>query len=125
MKPMLATLIKEPFNDKEWICETKWDGFRALAHKNKKVRLLSRNEKSFNDRFPSIVKELELLKGSFVVDGEIVVLDRKERSSFQLLQNEEQGTLRYCLFDILVYQGNDVRALPLLHRKKLLQMLLG
>lgn len=69
MKPMLATLVKEPFDDKDWIFETKWDGFRAIAHKKKKVELLSRNEKFFNLRFPQIVKELEQLPGNFILDG--------------------------------------------------------
>src|SRR5467141_795274 len=26
-KPMLATLVEEPFDDKRWVFETKWDGF--------------------------------------------------------------------------------------------------
>jgi ATP-dependent DNA ligase len=31
-RPMLATLVEEPFDDKEWVFETKWDGFR-LCHR--------------------------------------------------------------------------------------------
>ena len=30
---MLATLVGEPFDDKEWVFETKWDGFRLIAEK--------------------------------------------------------------------------------------------
>jgi bifunctional non-homologous end joining protein LigD len=28
---MLATLVEEPFDDKEWVFETKWDGFRLVT----------------------------------------------------------------------------------------------
>ena len=41
---MLATLVNEPFDDKEWVFETKWDGFRLVTEKRgKTVRLWSRN----------------------------------------------------------------------------------
>ena len=32
-KPMLATLVKKPFDDRGWVFETKWDGFRLVAEK--------------------------------------------------------------------------------------------
>lgn len=122
---MLATLVKEPFDDPDWVFETKWDGFRALAHKGKKVELLSRNNLSFNEKFPEIVKELQAMKGNFVLDGEIVILDKKKRSSFQLLQNnQENKNAYYYVFDILFYDGDDLRKLTLLERKKILKQLL-
>jgi len=31
LHPMLATLIGKPFDDPDWIFETKWDGFRLIA----------------------------------------------------------------------------------------------
>lgn len=126
MKPMLATLVEEPFDDQNWLFEEKLDGYRALAYKTKEVKLLSRNEKSFNARFPLIVKELEKLPGDFVLDGEIVILD-KGRSSFQLLQNYQQtgkGVCSYYLFDILSYEGIDLTGLPLIKRKEILRALL-
>jgi len=127
IKPMLATLADEPFDSKEWIFEIKWDGYRALANKTKQVQLLSRNQKSFNARFPKIVEELEKLPGRFVVDGEIVILDKQGRSHFQLLQNyqkEKIGTPFYYLFDILSYEGKDLTDVPLIERKKILHKLL-
>jgi len=32
-RPMLATLVSEPFDDKDWVFETKWDGFRLVTEK--------------------------------------------------------------------------------------------
>lgn len=126
--PMLATLIDEPFDSKGWLFEKKWDGYRALAYKNKTVQLLSRGHKSFNKAYPSIVQAVSKLPGSFVVDGEIVLFDAKGRSSFQLLQNylrSKQGKPYYCLFDILSFEGKDLTHLPLIERKKFLKKLLS
>lgn len=124
---MLATLSDKPFDDPDWVFEIKWDGYRALARKTKKVALLSRNNLSFNARFPQIVKELETIPGTFTLDGEIVLLDSKGRSRFQLLQNYENtrvGTPYYFVFDILSYQGKDLTHLTLLERKEILRKIL-
>ena len=43
-RPMLATLVDEPFDDKKWVFETNWDGFRLITEKRgHAVRLWSRN----------------------------------------------------------------------------------
>lgn len=126
--PMLSHLIEGPFDSKDWIFEIKWDGFRALGIKTKQVEILSRNQISFNSRFPEIVKELKKLRSSFIVDGEIVILDEHGRSKFQLLQNYQKkkvGAPLYYLFDILFYDGKDITHLPLLERKMILNALLS
>lgn len=128
IKPMLATLIQEPFNDPEWIFEIKWDGYRALAYIDKKVNLYSRNKNSFNTVFSEIANDLLNLKAQAILDGEIVVLDAKGRSHFQLMQNYQrtkQGSLYYYVFDILYLNGRDLRELPLIERKKILETLLA
>src|SRR5688572_17539365 len=49
--PMLASLGDGPFDNKDWIFELKWDGYRAIAEVDKKnVKLYSRNGLSFNER---------------------------------------------------------------------------
>ena len=126
MLPMLATLIDKPFDDKEWIFEIKWDGYRALAEKGKEVLLVSRNQKLFK-QFPSINEELKKIPGKWILDGEVVVLDKKGRSDFQLLQNYQRRKVRhpvYYVFDILSYQGSDLRHLTLVERRKILKELL-
>lgn len=126
IKPMLAYLIDKPFNDKDWIFEIKWDGYRALAEvSSKKVHLYSRNFLSFDDKFLPVLHALKKIKADVVLDGEVVVFDKEGKSQFQLLQNylrseENQGALRYCIFDILYYNGHDLRDLPLIERKKIL-----
>src|SRR5262245_53238210 len=124
VQPMLAKLIQKPFDSKEWLYEIKWDGYRALTYiKNREVHLFSRNQKSFDLLFSVIRQELEK-KMSFdaVLDGEVVVLDERGRSRFQLMQNYQQnheGELVYYLFDILYLKGHDLTELPLLQRKEI------
>ncbi|MFI5334650.1 MAG: non-homologous end-joining DNA ligase [Chlamydiales bacterium] len=128
ISPMLSKVAKTPFDRKGWIFEIKWDGVRAITYKNRKVKILSRKDQLYNTRFPSIASELKKLPGSFIVDGEIVALDEKGKSNFQLLQNflkNKQGVVyAYYLFDILEYKGKDLTQLSLLKRKEILAGLL-
>lgn len=128
VKPMLATLVSEPFDHPDWIFEIKQDGYRAIAEiEQGAVRLYSRKGTSFNRQFASIVRSLESIPGDAVVDGELVALDDKGRSYFQLLQNHLRagsGNLSYFLFDLLYLNGKDLRDLPLLTRKQMLRDLL-
>ncbi|HEY3665491.1 MAG TPA: DNA ligase D, partial [Polyangiaceae bacterium] len=66
---------------------------------------------------------------SAILDGELVALDEKGVSDFQLLQNSFSGKtkapLAYYAFDLLYLDGYDLRPAPLLERKARLQELLG
>jgi bifunctional non-homologous end joining protein LigD len=123
--PMLATLIDKPFDDEDWLFEIKWDGWRALAFVDRgQVQIKSRTDHVWNHAFPELVKALEGVKGQVILDGEIVVLDDDGRSDFQLLQNYRDtghGELCYCIFDILLQDGEDLRERPLIERKEILQ----
>ncbi|MBF6607937.1 MAG: DNA ligase D [Flavobacterium sp.] len=127
-KPMLATLADEPFDNADWIFETKFDGYRALAEiKNGKAKLISRNSNTFT-KYPEIVAELEDISSDVVIDGEIVVEDGKGKSWFQWLQHRgekpKRGQLKFYVFDILYFNGFDLRKLDLLLRKKILRAVL-
>src|ERR1700744_2419442 len=125
VKPMLATLVDEPFDDPDWLYEVKWDGYRALAYINKgEVELVSRNNKTFNEKFYSIYKILKGWKLNAVLDGEILVLNDKGISDFGALQNwrsEADGELVYYVFDILWYEGKNLMELPLSDRRSILE----
>ncbi len=126
--PMLATLVDKPFDSKDWVYETKWDGFRLIAEvKRGSVRLFSRNGIEVTARYPAIAQALRAITEPCVIDGELVALDAKGRSRFQLLQNalhDEATRLQYCVFDLLFLGGKDVRGKPLLERKRLLKQVL-
>ena len=122
---MLATLVSEPYDEPGWQYEIKWDGYRAVAYLNKgKVKLLSRNNKSFNEKFYPIYDTLQQWTINAVVDGEIAVLNEQGISHFGSLQNwrsEADGVLVYYLFDILWLEGYDLTSLPLTERRAILE----
>jgi bifunctional non-homologous end joining protein LigD len=127
LQPMLATLTDAPFEDPDWVFETKWDGFRMIASiEGGKVTLYSRNGKIVSDRYLPVARALEKLKHDAVLDGELVALDAQGISRFQLLQNalRSEARLLYCIFDMMFLDGEDLRARPLLERKKRLRGLL-
>lgn len=125
VQPMLATLINKPFDDQNWVYEVKWDGYRALAFmKNGKVELKSRNDKSFNEKFYPVYDTLKSIAINAILDGEIVVLEKNGTANFAALQNwrsEADGDLVYYVFDILWYDGKDLKGLSLLDRKAILK----
>lgn len=125
--PMFATLSDQPFDHPDWIYETKWDGYRAIAEVERgRVRLYSRYGQSFVERYAPVVESLRSLSHDAVLDGEVAVLDDKGRSRFQLLQNyakTQHGRLMYVVFDLLYLDGRDLTGLPLLRRKKALASL--
>jgi len=125
--PMLATLTDAPPGDaSNWTYELKYDGFRGVCAKTGgAMALWSRNELDLGKRFPKIVEALEKWKADeIVVDGEIVALNVEGVPKFELLQ---QGNVRerYVLFDVLWMNGKDVRGLPYLERRALLEKLVA
>lgn len=128
VKPMLATLVDEPFDNPDWMYEVKWDGYRAISYINEGyVDILSRNNKSFNDKYYPLRELLSQWAINVVIDGEIVVLNEKGQSNFGHLQNwrsEADGELAYYIFDILWYDGLNLMESPLNDRRKVLENVL-
>jgi bifunctional non-homologous end joining protein LigD len=123
---MLAMLAPKPFNRSGWTHEEKYDGFRALAYRRgKKVSIYSRNLKDKTADFPGIAGALTALSGGdFVLDGEIVVFDRRGISRFQLLQRRElDAGVRsvFAVFDCLEVEGEEILEKPLKERRKALE----
>ena len=87
------------------------------------VALYTRNGKVISHSYIEVAKALEGVKGDAVIDGELVAVDEKGVSHFQLLQNalRHEAKLLYCAFDLMFHEGEDLRSLPLLERKKRLK----
>jgi bifunctional non-homologous end joining protein LigD len=126
--PELPTLVDKPPEGPEWLHEIKLDGYRVLWRiAGGKARFLTRTGQDWTDRFPELAK-LRLKAGTALVDGEIVATDRKGVSSFQALQEAlsagRTGDLKFCAFDLLYLDGEDLQNLPLDARKARLKTLL-
>jgi bifunctional non-homologous end joining protein LigD len=112
----------------------KLDGTRCICFKLKnKVKFLNRRGLFFEKRYPEIVKCLKELKDDIILDGEIVVFDERGKPNFYLLAEREHTDDKiridilsrkypatYVVFDILNLNGEDLKNLPLLERKKIL-----
>src|SRR5213594_3155107 len=138
--PMLAETREQPFSKAGWLFELKLDGYRVRAGREGgggEARLITRNGHDIAAGFPEIARALAALPyEGFILDGELVVPDEAGRPSFQRLQNRakvsrvpdvrrgavETPAVLY-LFDLLAFEGYDVRPLPLEQRKALLEQI--
>jgi bifunctional non-homologous end joining protein LigD len=123
IKPTLATLVDKAPTEEGWVFELKYDGVRLLSRcDGDDVRCISRNGIDWTHKVTPVVEALAKMKldGAWV-DGELIVTDPNGRSDFSLLQHTmEQGRLdelQLCIFDLLYWQGEDLRGLPLSERK--------
>jgi len=136
--PMLAETREQPFSKPGWLFELKLDGYRVRAgggREGGEARLVTRNGHDIAAGFPEIARAIMALPyEGLVLDGELVVPDEAGRPSFQRLQNrarvgraldvrraavDSPGVL--YVFDLLAFEGYDVRPLPLEKRKALLE----
>lgn len=137
--PMMATLVDSVPSGRGWLFEIKYDGVRVLARREgDRVALLGRSGQDFTPRYPELVAALRALPlERFLIDGEIVALDERGRSSFQRLQArmhlaraadiaraQATSPVSAVFFDALALDGRDVRGLPLVERKACLALLL-
>lgn len=132
VKPQLALSRKALPEGEEWAYEPKWDGFRAIAFVDGgEVYVQSRGGKPLHRYFP----ELEFPEGSYVLDGELVILDDDGKEVFDALQNRihpaesrinrlaEETPAVFRAFDVLVVDGEKVMDSPLSERRKALEKL--
>ncbi len=135
--PMLATLGSLPpaSQDGQWAFEVKWDGVRAICEiDGGRIALWSRNDRDMTVSYPE-VRGLGAQLGTTqaVLDGEIAVVDKDERSSFSRLQRRmhvasasearrlaDEDPVVYLIFDLLYLDGRWLLELPYADRRQLL-----
>ena len=135
--PQLAQQSRSSPSGNDWVHELKLDGYRTQIHVRAsaqkagatKARIFTRKGLDWTARMPRLAEAAaELGVESAILDGELVVLDHNGRSSFSDLQAAFQEgkkvDLVYFAFDILHLNGHNLRSLPLLKRKEILQKLL-
>ena len=133
---MLAEPAEEAFTRNGWVFELKLDGYRLLASKSHgEALLLTRNGNDYTGVFPEVARAVKALPlDEFVINGEVVVLDRQGKPSFALLQKRGRLTTPIDIkraavelpatlfaFDLVAFEDFDLRPLPLIRRKELLR----
>jgi bifunctional non-homologous end joining protein LigD len=131
IEPCLALLKAKPPRGDDWVYEIKWDGYRLAVHvESTGIRILTRGGHDWTDRFPAIKQAaLWLPVGTAILDGEAVVLDKQGRSDFGLLQQslggcggkESSSDAIFMAFDLLYFDGHDLRDSELSMRRHLLE----
>jgi bifunctional non-homologous end joining protein LigD len=134
LRPMLATLVAEPFDSPRHLFEVKWDGMRVVAFiENGRVRLQSRNEHDVSSFFPELQTIARQLSGHrAILDGEVVSF-RDGKPSFAQLQyrlgirdglasasRASKSGVSFQVFDLLYLDDRVLLKLPLEERKGLL-----
>ena len=144
VRPMLATLAEPPLAGKGLVFEPKYDGIRALVHvgpgqPHPDIRLWSRLGNEKTAQFPGVVRALtplaRALRHPIMLDGEVVALDEQGRpAGFQRLQGrihvkgdreieqlDRSQPTAFIAFDLLRKDGEDLRGLTLLERRRRLE----
>ena len=125
VKPMLAKPVDQLPSGKDWIYELKLDGYRALVMKKRGVvTIFSRRGNNLNTKFSPIVSAFTFLPDETIIDGELVVLDEQGKPSFSALHHSQftPDALHFYVFDLLAYEGRDLRKVPLADRRILLEV---
>src|SRR5262245_8594524 len=88
-EPQLATLVKAPPADSDYVYEIKYDGYRMLCRVDgKDVRFFSRNGNDWTAKLKPLADAIAAMQlGTGWLDGEVVVFDESGIPDFGLLQN--------------------------------------
>lgn len=129
--PMKTEQLNEPFSHQDWLFEPKLDGIRVLVTcVHGKVSMMSRNGNDVTSQFPEVARELALQPGVMVLDAEIVAFEdgkagftpMMKRFHLKDSKSLEAADLQWpCVlfvFDLLHFEGMNLRSQPLLERKR-------
>ncbi|MBK7410003.1 MAG: ATP-dependent DNA ligase [Saprospirales bacterium] len=119
----------------EWQFERKWEGIRAqLIIRQGQLFVWSRAEELLTDKFPEYHSLLESLPNGIALDGEILPFKdgqplplnelhtRLVRKSVTKKALQETPVI-FKAYDVLEWQGSDLRTKPLTARRELLEQL--
>jgi bifunctional non-homologous end joining protein LigD len=125
IEPVVLLPWAAPFDGREWMFEPKYDGFRGLLYATASGCELRSRRAHRAEQFADLRHRVaEVLGGrQAVLDGEVVALDPKGKPVFlDLLKG--RGYLAFAASDLLWLDGDDLRARPLVERKRRLSELL-
>ncbi len=118
---------------KDWQAEWKWDGIRGqIIKRENEIFIWSRGEELITNQFPELKELVENLPNGIVLDGEILAVKDGQVLSFSSLQKRlnrktiskaqlEETPIGYYAYDILEFDGKDLRQEPLQKRRAMLE----
>jgi len=117
----------------DWQAEWKWDGIRAqLVRRGGQTYVWSRGEELVTARYPELIALGEGVPDGCVLDGELLPCKDGIVLPFALLQKRigrktlgkkllEEVPVVLTAYDLLEFEGRDIRELPLRERRRLLE----
>ena len=118
-----------------WQAEWKWDGIRAQAIRREgKIFIWTRGEELATDKFPELHDFLHELPDGTVLDGEAICFADGRPMPFNVLQTRigrknlskkilTESPMAFIAYDCLEFAGDDIRSMPLRHRRLVLEQL--
>jgi ATP-dependent DNA ligase len=128
IEPCLPTVATLPPAGPDWVHEIKHRGYRLMVRRSgDDVRVHTRRGADWTKRFPRVVEGvMQLQVSSVLLDGEGAVCDERGMGVFDEIHSKANGqSVIFYAFDILELNGEDLRELGLLERKKRLRQLLA
>ncbi|MCS6626932.1 DNA ligase D [Roseibacterium beibuensis] len=121
----LCKIADYPPRGAGWAHEIKFDGYRLqVASGGDRATVRTRKGLDWSDKFPELAADAADWPDT-VVDGELCALAENHMPDFSALQaaisDGKTGGLVYFAFDLLFEGPEDLRKLPLSHRKARLQ----
>ncbi|SDM40418.1 DNA ligase-1 [Kriegella aquimaris] len=119
----------------QWSAEHKWDGIRSqVILRNNELFVWSRGEELVTDKYPEFEKFVGIIPNGTVIDGEILPYPKNQIGTFNDLQKRigrktvsksllEKVPVILKAYDLLEWEGVDIRNKPFSERRKLLTAL--
>jgi DNA ligase-1 len=122
-------------NADDWIAEHKWDGIRSQTIiREREMYVWSRGEELVTDKYPEFASFIGVIPDGTVIDGEILPFIDNEIGTFNDLQTRigrktvstailKKSPVIIKAYDLLEWQGEDIRNFPFIERRILLEKL--
>ncbi|CAM3621630.1 ATP-dependent DNA ligase [Marinicrinis lubricantis] len=129
IEPMLLQSVHEAFDDDRYIFEPKIDGHRLILSRiDGKVRLYTRHKTDCTNQYPELHNVPAPEGADLILDGEIAVFNQDGTNDFEAVMSRFKGAkgpvVNFVVFDILHFDGRDLRKMPLVERKEILASVL-
>jgi bifunctional non-homologous end joining protein LigD len=124
--PCRPIVVAEPPSGPGWAHELKHDGYRLQIHvRDGRVRLYTINGADWSKRYPLIVDAAGHIKGTAILDAEVVWIGLDGVADFDALHSRvNDKSASAWAFDLLMVNGDDLRRKPYVERKSALRKLL-
>jgi len=127
--------MENEITPEHWQAEYKWDGIRGqIIIREGEIFVWSRGEELVTDTYPEYQAFLTHVPNGTVLDGEIICWENGKALPFNQLQARigrktiskkvlKENPVAFVAYDVLEYEDKDIRLLPLVERRQILEQI--